>query len=84
MDLSNEVITTDLTLHPFGRTGHRGVADSGNLSLTSRDEEEEGENRRSEAPHAHGKMLTLQLTRLQATEGVVQKITRISQMRKLY
>ena len=85
VDLSiNEVITTDLTLHPFGRTGHRGVADSGNLSLTSRDEEEEGENSWAEAPHAHGKMLTQQLTRLQATEGVVQKITRISQMRKLY
>ena len=84
LDLSiNEVITTDLTLHSFGRTGHRGVADSGNLSLTSTGEEE-GEKCWAEAPHAHEKMLTQQLTRLQATEGVVQKITRISQMRKLY
>ena len=57
VDLSNEVITTDLTLHSFGRTGHRGVADSGNLSLTSRDEEEEGEN-------SWAGLLTQQLTRL--------------------
>ena len=80
----NHVVGADLALDPLIGTGHRGVADSGNLSLTSRDEEEEGENSWAEAPHAHGKMLTQQLTRLQATEGVVQKITRISQMRKLY
>ena len=80
----NEVITTDLTLHSFGRTGHRGVADSDNLRVPSRDEEEEGENCWAEAPHNHKRMLTPQLTRLQDTEGVVQKITRISQMRKLY
>ena len=83
-DRVNHVVGDDLALEPLIRTGHRGVADSGNLALTSRDEEEEGENSWAEAPHNHERMLTPQLTRLQDTEGVVQKITRISQMRKLY
>ena len=63
-DRVNHVVGDDLALDPLIRTGHRGVADSGNLALTSRDEEEEGDNSWAEAPHAHGKMLTPELTLL--------------------